>query len=119
MERSKNPPPLRQFHRTFLIVPQGSGFVIINDSLFVTNAIGPQVKTAFQKQDSPILPKISESETQRMIKVLAQKTNLRLDWAQKCLEESGWSLDEATTRFTNAKIEGKIPQEAFIFLPSS
>ena len=119
MERSKNPPPLRQFHRTFLIVPQGSGFVIINDSLFVTNAIGPQVKTAFQKQDSPIFPKISESETQRMIKVLAQKTNLRLDWAQKCLEESGWSLDEAVTRFTNAKNEGKIPQEAFIFLPSS
>ena len=39
-ETTQNPPPLRQFHRTFIILPQGSGFVITNDSLFITNAIG-------------------------------------------------------------------------------
>ena len=110
------PPPLRQFHRTFIIVPQGSGFVIVNDSLFITNAIGPQVKAAFQNESS-IISKLSPEEKQRLVNILCQKTNLRLDWAQKALEESNWSLDEASIRFLNAQKEGKIPQEAYAFTP--
>ena len=116
-ERALKPPPLRQFHRTFIIVPQGSGFVIVNDSLFITNAIGPQVKAAFQTETS-IMSKLSPEEKQRLVNILCQKTNLRLDWAQKALEESNWSLDEASIRFLNAQKEGKIPQEAYAFTPS-
>ena len=72
-ERALKPPPLRQFHRTFIIVPQGSGFVIVNDSLFITNAIGPQVKAAFQTETS-IMSKLSPEEKQRLVNILCQKT---------------------------------------------
>jgi len=113
-ETTQNPPPLRQFHRTFIILPQGSGFVITNDSLFITNAIGPQAKSAFQKSES-FMPKISPNEAQNMVKLLSQKTNIRLDWAQKCLEECQWNLEVATAKFFEAKKEGKIPQEAYAF----
>ena len=79
--------------------------------------IGPQAKSAFQKSES-FMPKISPNEAQNMVKLLSQKTNIRLDWAQKCLEECQWNLEVATSKFFEAKKEGKIPQEAYIFTAS-
>ena len=89
--------------------------MITNDSLFITNAIGPQAKSAFQKSAGSFMPKISPNEAQTMVKMLSQKTNIRLDWAQKCLEECQWNLEVATAKFFEAKKEGKIPQEAYAF----
>ena len=39
--------------------------------------IGPQDKSAFQKFES-FMPKISPNEAQNMVKLLSQKTNIRL-----------------------------------------
>ena len=39
--------------------------------------IGPQAKSAFQKSES-FMPKISPNEAQNMVKLLSQKTNIRL-----------------------------------------
>jgi hypothetical protein len=50
-----------------------------------------------------------------MIGELCSRTNLRPDWAQKCLEEHKWNLDLAVAMFQITKNEGKIPQEAYAF----
>ena len=39
--------PLRHFHRSFVIVPQGSGYLIVNDTLFITNPTNLEAKQAF------------------------------------------------------------------------
>lgn len=42
-ELSRTPPATRAFCRSFIIVPQGGGFVIINDMLLLTNATVKQI----------------------------------------------------------------------------
>lgn len=37
-------PPIRHFFRSFVIIPAGSGFCIINEQLHVTNATEEQTK---------------------------------------------------------------------------
>ena len=119
-ERLHSPAPLRHFHRNFIIVPQGSGFVITNDSLFVTNPTMLQTKTAFVEEKNvsspPVLPVLSPEIAQERIAQLCQKTKLRPDWAQKCLEENRWNLDIACVNFELAKNQNKIPPEAYAFL---
>ena len=39
--------PLRHFHRSFVIVPHGSGYLIVNDTLFITNPTNLEAKQAF------------------------------------------------------------------------
>ena len=67
---------------------------------------------------SPLLftvPLVSQEVAQKMIGELCSRTNLRPDWAQKCLEEHKWNLDLAVAMFQITKNEGKIPQEAYAF----
>jgi len=110
--------PLRHFHRSFVIVPQGSGYLIVNDTLFITNPTNLEAKQAFceeVKTAQPIVPLVSQEVAQKMIGELCSRTNLRPDWAQKCLEEHKWNLDLAVAMFQITKNEGKIPQEAYAF----
>lgn len=44
LRTSHKVPPIRHFYRTFVIVPAGSGFCIINEQLHVTNATDEQIK---------------------------------------------------------------------------
>lgn len=94
--------------------------MIVNDSLFVTNAIGPQAKLAFlsslESSSASIMPIISAEDSLKMVQSFAKTTNLRLDWAKKCLEETKWNLDGAIAVFQMAKNDGKIPPEAFAFI---
>lgn len=39
-------PPIRYFYRSFVIVPAGSGFCVINEQLHVTNATEEQAKVS-------------------------------------------------------------------------
>lgn len=39
--------PLRHFHRSFVIVPHGSGYLIVNETLFITNPTSLEAKQAF------------------------------------------------------------------------
>jgi hypothetical protein len=43
-EREERSQPLRYFCRTFTLVPQNSGFVIINEMLCITNPTSEQTK---------------------------------------------------------------------------
>ena len=61
------------------------------------------------------VPLVSQEVAQKMIGELCSRTNLRPDWAQKCLEEHKWNLDLAVAMFQITKNEGKIPQEAYAF----
>jgi nuclear RNA export factor len=119
-ERALNPPPLRHFNRCFIVVPQGSGFVIINETLFITNASSNETKIAFQENatggaSNPIMPAIIPANAQELVTNFCQVTNLRPDWAKKCLEETKWNLDGAVAVFQIAQKEGKIPAEAYAF----
>ena len=48
--------PLRHFQRTLVIVPQGSGYLIVNDMLFITNPTNLQAKEAFVAEAKPQQP---------------------------------------------------------------
>ena len=116
-ERALSPAPLRHFHRCFVIVPQGSGFVIVNDSLYITNPTILQSKIAFKdSMEKPIMPVIQPEQAQKVVLELCKLTKLRPDWAEKCLQETKWNLDGAFAAFQIAKNENKIPVEAYAFL---
>lgn len=42
-EKGKPPPQIRHFSRMFVVVPQGDGLCIVNDSYFITTATPEQV----------------------------------------------------------------------------
>ncbi|PSN57824.1 Nuclear RNA export factor 1 [Blattella germanica] len=77
-------PPLRAFNRVFVIIPYGEGFCIINEQLFITNATE------------------------------AQKSGMNVSWARKCLDETKWDYQQATSVFAELHRRGTIPAEAFI-----
>jgi len=111
---------IRHFNRVFVVVPQGQGFCIVNDMLYIT------IPTNYQKKNwgipqisvepaaqNPIQNQLDATSKQTMISTLAQKTGLNENFARMCLEESNWNLINATEAFTNAQREGKIPLQAF------
>jgi len=111
---------IRHFNRVFVVVPQGQGFCIVNDMLYIT------IPTNYQKKNwgipqisvepaapNPIQNQLDASSKQTMISTLAQKTGLNENFARMCLEESNWNLINATEAFANAQREGKIPLQAF------
>jgi nuclear RNA export factor len=47
-ERAEKPPcPIRQFSRMFVVIPQGEGLCIVNDSLCITGATREQTEVGF------------------------------------------------------------------------
>lgn len=114
-ERAVVNTPLRHFNRSFVVVPHGSGFCIVNETLFVTNATHLQAKNAFNVEEAT--PKVAPDCAVQMVASFSQITNMRADWARKCLEETNWNLDGAVAVFQMAKAQGKIPPEAFLFKP--
>jgi len=111
---------IRHFNRVFVVVPQGQGFCIVNDMLYIT------IPTIYQKKNWGI-PQIPVANTakqtelnqldpvskQNMVVTLSQKTGLNEGFAKICLEENGWNLTNASEAFNNAQREGKIPLAAF------
>ena len=98
------PPPLRHFHRSFVIIPQGNGYVIVNDSLFITNTTAIQNKTAFVEENASnvMMSTISPVDAQNMVAELIKLTNLRADWARRSLEEN--KLDDKNMSASSAQI---------------
>lgn len=88
-------PAVRHFNRMFVVVPQGEGLCIINDSLFVTGATREQ------------------SERTNTLFTLSQQTGMNLHWSNICLTDQGWDLTKARSAYETAKQDGKIPPEAF------
>lgn len=84
------------FNRMFVVVRQGEGLCIVNETLFVTIA---------SKRQSEVTDKTL---------TLSVKTGMNANFAKLCLTNSEWNLDKAIQAFQTAHQEGKIPEEAFI-----
>jgi len=123
-ERTTREEPLRHFNRMFVVVPQGQGFCIVNETLYVTMPTPLQLKTAFTGQAAmaavptvaalPATPVLDAATIQMRIAQLAQKTGMNENWAKQCLEPNAWDLEKSFTAYETARSQGKIPQEAFI-----
>ncbi|XP_044729790.1 nuclear RNA export factor 1-like [Chrysoperla carnea] len=122
-------PPLRAFTRALIIVAANSGFCIINEAIYITNATDEQAKDAF-KMPNPIIPtspqvssptvpagsppELDDATKQQMVHTMAQQSGMNLDFSTKCLQETNWDFQRAVVIFTELHKQGGIPPEAFV-----
>ena len=123
---------LRFFNRTFIIVPEGSGYCIRNEQLHIGHPTELQEKRAFSSQ--PVEASVSspspgpsyntlnvlsgvaepiEEIKQNMTLTLSQQTNMNVEWSLKCLAEVQWNFSNALAAFEEFFKRGQIPPEAF------
>jgi len=129
--------PIRHFNRTFIIVPEGSGYCICNEQLHISQPSEAQLKQLHQQLSStqlpqaqpqapalleqqlptetakPIASELTENIKQQMTVTLSQQTNMNLEWSLKCLQETNWNYDNAFSAFQEFFKRGQIPPEAF------
>ncbi|XP_063102274.1 nuclear RNA export factor 2-like isoform X2 [Cavia porcellus] len=105
------------FTRTFIATPGSSTrLCIVNDHLFVRDARPDEIQSAFS---IPVATPCSSStstlsqEHQRMAHAFSIQSGMKLQWAQKCLEDNEWNYSKAGQIFTVLQTQGKIPAEAF------
>ncbi|KAL6480358.1 hypothetical protein MHYP_G00113910 [Metynnis hypsauchen] len=109
---------VRAFSRVFIAVPaMNSGLCLVNDELFVRNATTEEIRRAFAApaptpSSSPV-PTLSASQLE-MLSAFSQKSEMNLEWSQKCLQHSEWDFSRAVQIFTELKAQGSIPEAAFI-----
>lgn len=124
-------PVVRHFSRTFLVVPQGSGFVIVNENLFVTMASPLEMQKAFTGESAAAAgssapgsggaststatapPPVDPNAMKQMVEMMSQKSGMNAEWSKICLEQTKWNFDAAVEAFKTAQNEGKIPINAF------
>lgn len=83
---------VRHFFRKFILVPIGSGFSIVNDMLFVTNATPKQVKQSFATtpavSTSAADPAAALSAKQfELIQSLSAQSGMNALWSKKCVDK--------------------------------
>ncbi|XP_064904198.1 nuclear RNA export factor 1-like [Columba livia] len=109
---------VRAFTRMFIAVPAGNtGLCIVNDELFVRPATAEEARKAFlapapTPSSSPV-PSMA-AEQQEMLAAFAMQSGMNLEWAHKCLQDNDWDYTRAGQVFTQLKLEGKIPEVAFL-----
>ncbi|XP_071657549.1 nuclear RNA export factor 1 [Patagioenas fasciata] len=109
---------VRAFTRMFIAVPAGNtGLCIVNDELFVRAATSEEARKAFlapapTPSSSPV-PTLA-AEQQEMLAAFAMQSGMNLEWSQKCLQDNDWDYGRAGQVFTQLKLEGKIPEVAFL-----
>ena len=116
-----------------MIVPQGSGFCILNEQLHIGNPTDLQEKRAFSSSvneasvssppagpscSTPNVPPAqvdepSEEIKQNMTVTLSQQTNMNLLWSGKCLAEVQWNFERAIVAFKEFFQRGAITAEAY------
>jgi len=122
------------FNRCFLVVPRGSGFCIVNETLYITDPTAENYRRAMEAPSggmeslnnaaaattSPVSPAGLPSQevdpaTQKTLAVaFCDLTGMNLEWSARALTENQWNYDRANQMFQQAKAEGKIPPEAYI-----
>lgn len=102
---------IKHFNRCFLVVPQNSGFCIINETLYVTTCTDISSRKAFVNT-SPT-KEVDASTKQTLAQSFSEKSGLNMEFSVKCLEANGWDFDKAAAFFSEAKSQGQIPAEAF------
>ncbi|WAR19551.1 NXF1-like protein [Mya arenaria] len=106
VDKKSDKPPMRAFSRTFVTVASGSGMVIVNDVLTVTNASPDQIQTAFKNpaptpSSSPI-PQTSPTEPFAAAGLTEIQTQM-----------NNWEYAKAGQNFLELQQKGLIPPEAF------
>ncbi|XP_051513503.1 nuclear RNA export factor 1-like [Myxocyprinus asiaticus] len=109
---------VKAFSRVFITVPaQNSGLCIVNDELFVRNTTRDEIHRAFaapaQTPSSSSVPTLNAAQ-QEMLSAFASNSQMNLEWSKKCLQDNGWDFNRAAQVFMVLKVQGKIPQAAFI-----
>ncbi|XP_077611982.1 nuclear RNA export factor 2-like [Crocuta crocuta] len=112
---------VRAFTRTFITTStKNSSVCIVNDELFVRDASPSKTQSM---SSIPVSSFTSSSvftlskEQQEMVQAFSIQSGMKLDWAQKCLQDNEWNYTRAGQVFTMLKNEGKIPEEAFKQIP--
>ena len=114
---------VRAFSRVFITVPHGSGIVILNEQLTMTNAASELIQKSFTDQPptptptpSPVMPSISSSADvqQEMIRQFSEKSGMNAVWSAKCLEHNGWDYERSAKVFTEMMSKHQVPPEAFV-----
>lgn len=97
----------RSFDRTFILGPGGTtGVRVVSDMLVIRSYGGC---AAFVPEPEPVSPK---AEMEAKVLQLSKLTQLQLNIAKQCLEESGWDMAAALANFERAK--PGLPPDAFI-----
>jgi nuclear RNA export factor len=114
---------VRFFCRTFSLVPQGAGFVIINDQLLAGNATFEQVQKYKATGGGDDTSMVSAATTNpgirsalgenQLIENLARETRMTAAFARKCLEENNYDFNKALECFYELNKRGIIPDEAW------
>ena len=105
---------VRHFNRCFIVVPQGAGLSIINETLYIGSATELGIPTAFSAPLPVVAPPVlSLAARQAMAVGFSSQSGLNLEWASRCLEDNNWDFDKSIVAFTEAKSAGKIPAKAF------
>lgn len=118
---------IRAFQRSLIIVPQGSGFCIANEQLYVTLATYEQIKEAFKcggAGPSAAVPVAAavvappatgglEPQQLLMIEQFSTESKMKPEYSKMCLEQNAWDFQKAASLFVSLKAEGKIPPEYF------
>ncbi|XP_062855820.1 nuclear RNA export factor 1 isoform X2 [Trichomycterus rosablanca] len=107
---------VRAFSRVFVAVPaSNSGLCLVNDELFVRNANSDEVRRAFTAPTPSSSPELTLTTLQKeMLSEFSQKSQMNLEWSQRCLQHSEWDFNRAVQLFTELKAQGSIPDVAFI-----
>lgn len=118
----------RSFTRTFLTVPQGSGIVIVNEELTISNATSTQITQSCndppptpstspapqQNQPNSPISQNANGEQQMMLKQFSLQSGMNEEFSLKCLLECQWDYQKAAEVFTDLQNKGIIPPEAFV-----
>ncbi|CAG0886612.1 unnamed protein product [Darwinula stevensoni] len=136
-DRDHQPPAIHSFSRSFCLVPDNGGFLILNDQLFVTTPTLTETKMAFQtptptpSQEVTLAPSIptvlvgatgmlplpgpstSSLSRESLIDAFSQESGMKPEYAAKCLEDNDWNYAAAAKVFTAMNAQGGIPPDAF------
>jgi nuclear RNA export factor len=101
---------LRSFDRTFILGPGGPhGVRVISDSVTIRAYGGSE---AFQPEPQEAVPMNEAQEKEMMAVEVSKATGMNMQYAVMCLEQVGWSYQEALAAFAKAK--DSIPAEAYV-----
>uniref|UniRef100_A0A023FJY8 Putative mrna export factor tap/mex67 n=1 Tax=Amblyomma cajennense TaxID=34607 RepID=A0A023FJY8_AMBCJ len=101
-------PPLRSFTRNFFVVPQGTGFSIINETLFITGGTEEQIRAYPTPENTPSTSSAAtptaSTERDRLITELCAQTRMNRAFAERCLEQNDWNIQKAFTVFSEINV---------------
>lgn len=112
------------FDRVLLLIgamdkSKGWPALIINDQLHIRPEIQIDLQQFVQKEQAQATPLkgdlVPQEDKVKMLQIqqLINETNMKPEYAKKCLEDNGWDYRVALERFKQLKAQGAIPPQAF------